>query len=147
MSYILPLVQNAQLVDSQGQFTTQFKTYLDSLLQRVGGTTGGTYTSLIETGGIVSWDLNAAPVAVIILANGVNHLGVPTNQVAGLLYRITFVQPPSGAAGTIVWPKPPMLFPGGVAPALSTGNNDIDEFWFSCDGTNMKLCVEALNLS
>lgn len=147
MTNILPLQQNYQLVDKDGNYTPAFKRYLDSLLARVGGITGGTYTALSVNSGGFLWDLNQAPVAVITLDNGVNTLDTPLNLVAGLLYRLTIIQPGSGAPGTIAWPRPPMVFPGGTAPTLSTANGAIDELWFTCDGTNLKLCVEALNFS
>lgn len=145
MTQILPLTQTAKLVNTDGTFTPQFKIYLDNLLGRVGGISGGTYTALPVQSGVITWDLNASPVAVVSLGNGVNILAPPLNMVAGLLYRLTIIQPASGAAGTISWPKPPFLFPGAVVPTLSTAHNAVDELVFDCDGTNMKLIVEAIN--
>ena len=84
---------------------------------------------------------------MVVLTNGVNVLVPPLNLVAGLLYRLTIAQPASGAAGTISWPKPPFLFPGGVLPTLSAANNALDELIFDSDGTNLKLVVQALNFS
>lgn len=146
VSTILPIPQTFKLVDENGSYTVEFKRYLDQVLARIGGITGGSYTQLTN-GTSISWDLDKAPVSVVLLKSGANTLSPPLNMVAGLLYRLTLVQPASGAAGTMIWPKPPFLFPGGVAPALSSANNAIDECWFSCDGTNLKLCVEALNFS
>lgn len=148
MSSILPLVQTAQLVTSTGLYTTQFKTFLDSLTQRVGGTTGGTYTQLPVSSGSFLWDLSAAPIAVVQLTNGVNNLSI-VNQVAGFFYpyRLTVVQPSTGASGTVNWPRPPVKFSGGVAPTLSTANNAVDQFWFASDGTNMYMMVEGINFS
>lgn len=120
---------------------------MDGLLARVGGITGGSYGQLSNTAGQIFWDLNSNPVAVVTLQNGVNILGFPVNIVAGLLYRLTLIQPASGAPGTISWPKPPFLFPGGIVPTLSTPNSAFDELIFDSDGTNMKLVVEALNFS
>lgn len=147
MTDILPLAQNAKLVTEDQTFTPQFKNYLDSILDRVGGVQGGSYSQLTDTAGSIIWDLNENPVAVIQLQSGVNVLAPPLNKVPGLLYRLTLIQPAVGANGTISWPKPPFLFPGGVVPTLSTANGALDELWFSSDGTNLKLCVEALNFS
>lgn len=147
MSTILPLTQNAKLVNPDGTFTPEFKFYLDNILNRVGGVTGGTYNALTVQSGVFLWDLNQAPVAVVVLTNGVNTLTPPLDLIAGGFYRLTIIQPASGAAGTISWPKPPFLFPGGVQPTLSTANNALDECWFSCDGTNMKLMVFGKNFS
>lgn len=148
MSIVLPLQQGQPLVDVQtGYFTPFFKRWSDQILARIGGLTGGTYSAIASSGGSIFWDLNMTPVAVVTLANGVNTLSPPVNLVAGLLYRLTIIQPASGASGTISWPKPPMVFPGGVAPTLSTANNAFDEVIFDCDGTNMKEVVFAKNFS
>lgn len=120
---------------------------MDSLLARLGGITGGSYSALTVVSSAFTWDLNAAPVAVVTLTNGTNTLATPVNLVAGLSYSLTVIQPASGAAGTISWPKPPMVFPGGAAPTLSTANSAFDEVKFDCDGTNMKMVVFAKNFS
>lgn len=148
MSDIFAPVQSAKAVNSDGTLTSQLLLYLNQIQQRIGGVRGGTYTGLTVTSNVFIWDLNAAPVANVVLGNGVNTLTAPINQVPGAPpYRLTIIQPPSGAAGTISWPKPPFVFPGGIQPTLSSANNAIDEFWFSSDGTNMKLCVAAINFS
>lgn len=147
MTTIIPLTQTAIIVNSDGSLTPQFKLYLDSLLLRAGGVTGGSYNALAVNSGAFIWDLNADPVAVVVLQNGVNVLSPPLNQVAGLLYRLTIIQPASGAPGTISWPRPPFLFPGAITPSLSTASNAIDELIFDSDPFNLKLVVEAINLS
>lgn len=147
MTNIEPLPQTYKLVNPDGTYTSEFKRYLDLLLARVGGITGGVYVTLAVASGTFTWDLNAASTAAVRLTNNANILVAPPNMIAGGFYRLTVVQPASGAKGLITWPKPPFVFPGGVAPTLSIANNAIDEFWFSCDGTNMKLCVSALNFS
>lgn len=148
MTTIPALTQNAILTNKDGTFTPQFKLYLDEILNRVGGINGGTYTALTNTAGVIFWDLNQAPVAVVVLQNGVNTLSPPVNMVAGApFYRLTLVQPATGAPGTITWPKPPFVFPGGVLPTLSTGNGAVDEVAFDPDGINMKLVIQGLNYS
>lgn len=147
MTVILPLAQNAKLVTPDATFTPQFKNYLDSILERSGGVQGGQYSQLANTSGSILWDLNADPAAVVVLQSGVNLLAPPLNIVPGLMYRLTIVQPETGANGTISFPKPPFLFPGGVVPTLSTGNGALDELVFDSDGTNLKLIIEGLNYS
>lgn len=148
MTVVLPLQQGQPLVDVKtGYFTPFFKRWTDQILARIGGLTGGTYSALNNTLGTIIWDLNQSPVAVVTLQNGVNTLSPPLNIVAGLLYRLTIIQPSAGAAGTISWPKPPFVFPGGVAPSLSATNNQFDECIFDSDGTNMKMVVFAKNFS
>lgn len=148
MTNILPLQQNFPITDPQsGFFTPYFKRYMDSLLARLGGITGGSYSALTVSSGTFLWDLNSAPVAVVTLTNGTNTLSSPLNLVAGLSYSLTVIQPVSGAAGTISWPKPPFVFPGGTPPSLSVTNSAFDEVKFDCDGTNMKMVVFAKNFS
>lgn len=121
--------------------------FLNELLGRVGGTTGGIYSSISSTGGAVIWDLSTAPIGVVVLQNGANIL-TTLNQVAGFIfpYRLTVIQPSSGAAGTINYPAY-FRFPGGVAPTLSAANNAIDIFLYISDGTNVYLIAEGLNYS
>lgn len=148
MTIVLPLQQGQPLVDTKtGYFTPFFKRWSDQILARIGGLTGGTYVPLPNNTGIIIWDLNQSPVAVVTLQSGVNTISPPLNLVAGLLYRLTLIQPASGGSATISWPKPPFVFPGGLAPSLSTANNAFDECIFDCDGTNMKMVVFAKNFS
>lgn len=147
MTTVLPLQQGQPLVDTKtGYFTPFFKRWADQVLARIGGITGGTYTALTNTAGTITWDLSAAPVAVVTLTSGTNTMSPPLNLVAGLDYQLTVIQPSSGSAGTISW-SGAFKFAGGTAPTLSTANNALDELWFSCDGTNIKNMVFAKNLS
>ena len=78
------------------------------------------------------------PTAVVVL-KGNRTLSNPLNMVAGLVYRITVVQDSTGSR-TLSYGSA-FKFPAGTAPTLTTAANAVDEMWFSCDGTNMKLCV------
>jgi hypothetical protein len=148
MTNILPLQQMLPIVDPQtGLFTVYFQRWTAGILARIGGITGGSYTALTVSSLAFNWDLNAAPVAVVTLQSGTNVLSTPLNIVAGLSYSLTIIQPVSGAAGTISWPKPPFVFPGGIPPSLSSSNSAFDECKFDCDGTNMKMVVFAKNFS
>lgn len=141
-------VQTAPLVNPDGTGTSQLLLFLNQFLGRTGGVTGGSYSKLTVTSGDIIWDLGANPIAAVQLQSGTNILTQPLNMVAGAPpYRLTVVQPSSGAAGTITWPNPPAVFPGGVAPTLSTGNNAVDMFSFVSDGTNLYLVTEGLNYS
>ena len=147
MSTIFPPVQTAPLVNPDGTGTSQLLLFLNQFLSRTGGVTGGTYTGLTVNSGTIIWTLAANPVAVVTLANGSNIL-TTVGQVAGTPapYRLTIIQPSSGSAGTITWPAY-FVFPGGVTPTLSTGNNAVDLLSFVSDGTNMYLYTEGLNYS
>lgn len=134
----------AKLINPDGTGTSQLLLFLNQFLIRSGGITGGTYAKLTVESGDLIWDFNAAPVAFVTLANGVNALSA-LNLVAGAPpYRITLIQPASGAAGTLTYPAN-FFFPGGVAPTLSTGNNAVDILTFTSDGTNIYLMTEGLN--
>lgn len=137
MTSITPFITTFRVADDQGIITREFKAFLDALLARAGGITGGSYSSLTDAGSI-AWDVDQNPVAVVILA-GNRTLSNPLNMVAGLIYRITVVQDSSGSR-TLAYGSA-YKFPGGTAPTLTVAANAVDEMWFSCDGTNMKLCV------
>lgn len=145
MSLIQPIAQTFKLVDPNGYYTAEFKRYLDLLLARVGGITGGIYNQLTITSGAISWDVNASPNAFVTL-NGTGITITPINLVAGLLnpYRLQLIQDNSGSR-TVTWASV-FKFPGGVKPTLSTGAGALDEFWMSSDGTNMYIVAAAGNL-
>ncbi|CAN5949958.1 unnamed protein product [Sphagnum jensenii] len=144
MPSIFPPVQTAPLVNPDGTGTSQLLLYLNQFLQRTGGITGGTYSTLPVTSGVITWNVSSSPVVVVQLNNGVNTLTI-TGMVAGAPpYRITFVQPASGAAGTVSYPAN-FVFPGGVTPILSMANNAVDLFSYVSDGTNMYLMTQGLN--
>ena len=137
-------VQTAKFVNPDGTLSSQGILIFNQILQRIGGTQGGTYTALKLTTGVALWNLSSNPIAVLTLASGSNILTI-TNMVAGAPpYRITLIQPGSGSAGTVTWPSN-TVFPGGVAPTLSTANNAVDVFTFVSDGTNFYLMTEGLN--
>ncbi len=85
----------------------------------------------------IAWDLNTNQAATVTLG-GNRTLSNPTNQRAGASYTLRIVQDATGsrtlAYGTAY------KFPGGTAPTLSTGANDVDLLCCVSDGTNM-LCV------
>lgn len=139
-------VQSAPLVNPDGTGTSQLLLFLNQFLARTGGVTGGTYQTLTVNTGTILWDLSASPIAAVQLANGSNILTI-INPVAGAPpNRLTVVQPSSGADGTLVWPSS-AVFPGGVAPTLSTGNSAVDMFTWCSDGQNFYLLTEGLNYS
>lgn len=147
MSTIFAPVATAKIVNPDGTASSQLILYLNGLMNRVGGNTGGVYSKLAVNSNTVLWDFNASPIAFVTLESGANIL-TTVNQVGGTLYpyRLTIIQPSSGGAGTITWPAN-FLFPGGVAPTLSAANNAIDMLCFVSDGTNLYLIIEGINYS
>jgi hypothetical protein len=138
---ITPIPQTFPIVDKNGYYTVIFKTFLDNLLGRVGGITGGSYSKLNPTStgpgtASVLWDLNGSPVGFITLT--VPNTTITTiNQVAGgPIYRLTLIQDAVG--GRLVTWGPEFKWPSGVAPTLSTAANAVDEISWDSDGTNMK---------
>ena len=96
-------------------------------------------------GANISWSLYAAKNATVTLA-GNRTLDNPTNLIAGESHTIRIVQDGTGtrtlAYGTAY------KFAGGTAPTLTPGvGGAIDILKFYCDGTNMNLISETLNLS
>ena len=82
----------------------------------------------------ISWDLSSNQVAQVTLG-GNRTLANPTNKVAGATYIIIVKQDSSGSR-TLAYGSD-YKFPGGTAPTLSTGANDVDILCFLSDGTNM----------
>lgn len=136
MTSIQPIPQTFPLVDKDGFYTVIFKRFLDNLLQRVGGITGGTYTALTIQGAASLWDLNNSPVAVLKLTVPITTI-TSVSQVAGAPpYRITLVQDTTG--GRLITWGPEFKWPSGIPPVLSVAANAVDEISFDSDGTNMK---------
>lgn len=144
MTNIFPVPQNFRLVNDGGYATPEFKRYMDDLLARSGGIPGGSYQQLTDAP-TVTWPLDLKPVAVVVLG-GNRTLADPTGTVAGNFtpYRLTVIQDATGGR-TLTWGGA-YRFAGGTPPTLSTAANAVDEFWFSSDGTNMKLVAGALDL-
>ena len=82
----------------------------------------------------VSWDLQSNQVAKITL-DGNLVIDNPTNMVDGATYILTLTQDGTGSR-TATWGSA-FKWPGGTAPTLSTGANDVDIITFVSDGTNM----------
>ncbi len=82
----------------------------------------------------IAWDLADNQVATVTLG-GNRTLANPTNQQAGATYVIIVKQDGSGNR-TLAYGSD-YKFPGGTAPTLSTGTNDVDLLVFISDGTNM----------
>jgi hypothetical protein len=136
MTSIPPLQQTFPLVDKDGYYTVVFKRFLDNILQRIGGITGGTYSKLTATSGAALWDLNNYPVSFITLSVATTTI-TSINQVAGApIYRLTLIQDAVG--GRLVSWGPEFKWPSGVAPTLSVTANAVDEISFDSDGSNMK---------
>lgn len=82
----------------------------------------------------IAWDLSSNQVAQVTLG-GSRALANPTNKVAGATYILIVKQDGSGSR-TLSFGSD-YKFPGGTAPTLSTGANDVDIIAFLSDGTNM----------
>lgn len=145
MSNIQPIAQTFQLVDKNGYYTAEFKRYLDLLLARVGGITGGTYSQLVVSAGTFLWDLNASPISYVTLT-GTGIVPNIINPVAGLLYpyRLQLIQDATGGR-TVTWPTT-VKWANGTPPTLTTTAGALDEIWFSSDGANLFGVTGALNL-
>jgi hypothetical protein len=82
----------------------------------------------------ISWNLDDNQVASVTLA-GNRTLDNPTNMKDGATYILTVKQDVTGTR-TLSFGSA-YKFPGGTAPTLSTGTNQIDIITFISDGTNM----------
>ena len=120
-------------------FTDDEKTTLDintarfDVAQEYTATQNFNATTLTDAANI-SWDASVNQVTSVTLA-GNRTLDNPTNLVDGATYIIIIKQDGTGTR-TLAYGSA-YKFPGGNAPVLSTGINDVDIISFVCDGTNM----------
>lgn len=89
----------------------------------------------------ISWDLDTEQVSVVTLA-GNRTLDNPTNIVPGGTYMLIVKQ--SGGSNTLAYDTA-YLFPGGVAPTLSTAAGAIDVLTFIADDVSNMLGVDSLD--
>ena len=90
--------------------------------------------NLTVASGSLAWNLDNAQVAIATI-DQTTTLANPTNQRAGFTYTLIALQ---GADGdeTLAFGSA-YLFPGGVAPTLTTGAGSVDLVSCLSDGTNM----------
>lgn len=91
-------------------------------------------TANLTDASAISWNLNSAQVATVTLA-GNRTLSNPTNLRNGGTYVLIVKQDGTGSR-TLAYGSA-YKWPGGTAPTLSTGANDVDILTFVSDGTNM----------
>lgn len=141
---IQPIPSTFQLVDAEGRYTPEFKRYLDALLSRVGGVSGGSLSQLTD-GATIVWDVEKYSVAFVVLAG--NRTLAVANQVRGNLipYRLIVAQDNVGGR-TLSWGGF-VMFSGGVPITVTSAANARDEFLFTSDGSKLTLVGGAQNVS
>lgn len=82
----------------------------------------------------IAWDLSSNQVCSVTLGDN-RTMAAPTNQIDGATYVLIVKQDGTGTR-TLAY-NAVFKFPGGTAPTLSTGANDVDILTFVSDGTNM----------
>ena len=82
----------------------------------------------------ITWNLETQQTAQVTLTDN-RGLANPTNKVAGATYVLIVKQDGTGSR-TLSYGSE-YKFPGGTAPTLSTGANDVDVLCFVSDGTNL----------
>lgn len=96
-------------------------------------------TALTIDAGVVQWDMQAAPTAVLTLTEDVTGI-VITNPGPG---ELTIVQDATGG-WSVAWPAA-ILWPGGVAPSVTPDAGAEDVFTFTVRGSVLR-GVAAQNL-
>lgn len=91
-------------------------------------------TSTLTDGATINWNLDNEQTAKVTLA-GNRTMAAPTNMVDGGTYTLRIIQDATGSR-TLTW-NSVFKWPGGVAPTISSGANDVDVLTFVSDGTNM----------
>lgn len=93
----------------------------------VGSVSTGTRTLDFNTGNIQYFQLTSGSTIVLDA----------TNYKDGATYIVKVKQPSSGTNATMTFTSPLFKFPNGVAPTLSTGNNEEDILSFICIGATL----------
>ncbi len=89
---------------------------------------------ITSTGTSTGWNLSQGTFLDLTLVNSVTLIN-PTNMKAGGRYTLIARQDPTGSR-VMSWDTV-YLFPGGIAPVLSTAVNSVDIMEFRCDGIYM----------
>lgn len=108
------------------------------------GQNGITPAALTSSSNATPWNLTTAPNATYTAVEN-SVLGSASNQVAGNMYTLKFVQHAS-AAKTFTF-NSNFKFPSGITPIVSTVLSAVDIFTFYSDGTNMRCIGIAQNIS
>lgn len=103
----------------------------------------GTTSALVDAATIAT-DASLANTFTVTLG-GNRTLGLPTNLVAGTQY--TWIVTQDGTGNRTLAYNSVFDFPGGTAPTLSTGANDVDLLQGVYDGTSLLMHTFAANFS
>lgn len=137
MPAIPPFNVNQTIIDKLLKITPEFKSFIDSIIIRTGGVTGGIYGQLTDGASIV-WDVDRLPNAAVTLG-GNRTIPNPTGLVAGNLVRYSLIVVQDATGNRLITWGSAFKWPGGVAPVLSTAANAVDRLEFATDGTNIYL--------
>ncbi len=85
--------------------------------------------------GTFDLDWNAGQKQRATLTGNITTLNITDLDVGGAAALVLVLVQDATGSRTVAWPSQ-VLWPGGVAPTLSTGNGDVDLIAFHWDGTN-----------
>lgn len=88
----------------------------------------------LTDGATINWDASSGAIAQVTLG-GDRTMAAPTNLKSGGTYSLIVKQ--DGTPPRLLTWNAVFKWPGGTAPTLSTGANDIDVLTFIYDGTNL----------
>ena len=120
------------LTISTGSATVSTRVAVVNAAQEYSRTHNFDATSLTITSGTVPWNLAENQVAKLEVTTN-STMNTPTNPVDGGCYVLTVTQG-TGGSNTLSF-STAYKFPGGTAPALSTGSSDVDVLCFVSNGT------------
>ena len=89
---------------------------------------------ILIDGATITPDFNNGSIQKVTIG-GNRTIANPLNKQSGATYELIIKQDGTGSR-TLLWGSD-YLWPGGAAPTLSTGADDIDIIRFTCDGNNL----------
>ncbi len=97
----------------------------------------------LTDGATITWDMLTAPNSTVTLG-GNRAMGAPTGAIAGAFYAVIVIQDGTGSR-TLSW-NAAFNFPGGTAPTMSTGTNDIDIVTFRARQSGNDVVLDQVGL-
>ena len=129
-------ITNAVMVGCSGRTATDEKTtYVENL--KIFGQAQSNSNNVGSVSSGTTLDFNTGNIQYFQLTSGSTIVLDATNYKDGATYIVKVKQPTSGTNATMTFTSPLFKFPNGVAPTLSTGNNEEDILSFICIGTTL----------
>ena len=129
-------ITNSVMIGTSGRTAdADNTTYVENL--KIFGQAHGQSNNVGSVSSGTTLDFNTGNIQYFQLTSGSTIVLNATNYKDGATYIVKVKQPSSGTNATMTFTSPLFKFPNGIAPTLSTGNNEEDILSFICIGTTL----------